>query len=339
MKFFASDVHRQHHGLELDDGALVRSYEGPDRADLIANALTAAGHELSPPGPLDLELVGRVHAGEYIEFLQSAWTRWAERIDHGPAAMGFTWPTRGLHAVRPDDLIGQLGFHSFAADCSIVAGTWEAAASAASIATSAAHHLVQTGDVSFGLCRPPGHHATRDQFGGYCYLNNAAIAAQHLRDSGMERVAVLDVDYHHGNGTQAIFWDRSDVLFVSLHADPKLEFPWFAGHASEVGAHGGEGWNVNLPLPYGVDMAMYAEALNVACDRIVDASVDAVVVSLGVDTYVDDPLGQFRLTTADFARIATRIAAMKIPMIVLQEGGYATEAIGTNVASFLEPLS
>lgn len=339
MRVFASDVHRSHHCLELDDGALVRSYEGPDRADLISDALGAAGHELVEPETLERSSLERVHTPEYVDFLQTAWNRWAERRDHGPAAMGFTWPTRGLNAGRPDDLIGQLGFHSFAADCSIVDGTWSAAESAAAIAVSAADHLVTAGETGYGLCRPPGHHATADQFGGYCYLNNAAIAAQHLRDAGMERVAVLDVDYHHGNGTQSIFWNRNDVLFVSLHADPKLEFPWFAGHEAETGAGDGAGWNLNLPLPYGTDMASYAEALDAACARVVDANVDALVVSLGVDIYQDDPLGQFRITTDDFGRIATRIAAMNIPMLILQEGGYATEAIGTNVASFLEPLS
>ncbi len=342
MLIIASDEHRAHHSLELSDGRLMDSWEGPDRADLIADALRSAGHTFAEPAPLDLELVGRIHTAEYVELLATAWDRWQEQDDPPPAAMGFTWPTRGLAADRrPSDLIGQLGFHSFAADCSIVAGTWSAVQSAAAAAVTATDRVLD-GTAAYALCRPPGHHATADQFGGYCYLNNAAVAAQHLRDRGASRVTVLDVDYHHGNGTQSIFYDRNDVHFVSIHADPVEEFPWFAGHADERGTGAGEGWNLNLPLPRGTGRAAWFDALTTAVQAITTAGTDAVVVSLGVDTFEDDPLGTFDITTDDFTRMAEAIGetatSLGAPLVVIQEGGYATEAIGANVNAFLTPL-
>jgi acetoin utilization deacetylase AcuC-like enzyme len=253
--------------------------------------------------------------------------------------MGFTWPTRGMRAQRPDDLIGQLGYHSFASDCSITAGTWTAVREAAATAVTATDLMVQHGLTTYGLCRPPGHHATADQFGGYCYLNNAGLAAQRLLNGDASRVAILDVDYHHGNGTQAIFADRSDVLFVSIHADPTFEFPWFAGHADEIGVGDGEGWNLNLQLPAGTTMLGWMTALETALTRIADADVDALVVSLGVDIYEHDPLGTFAISTTDFATIGAAIDAVGLPTVVLQEGGYAVGDIGANVAAFLQPFS
>ena len=335
MLIIGSDVHQQHHCLELTDGQVAPSIEGPQRADLIADALREAGHTMSAPDPVDMDLLAQIHTPEYLAFLETAWSRWQDRENPGPAAMGFTWPSRGLESVRPDDLIGQLGFHSFAADCSIVAGTWAAATEGVAIATTAAERMLTTGAPTFGLCRPPGHHATADQFGGYCFLNNAAAAAQHLRNRGAERVAVLDVDYHHGNGTQSIFYQRADVLFVSLHADPLFEFPWFAGHSDETGHGIGEGWNVNLPLQRGDRIDVYLQALEQGLQRVEEARVDALVISLGVDTFSDDPLGTFHIETPDFQTIARRIAAANIPTTIVLEGGYAVEEIGLNVAAFL----
>lgn len=334
MLVVASDDHRAHVSLEIHNGVMSKSHEGPDRADAIAKTLAAAGHELTAPEPVDLALVRRVHTSEYVDFLSTAWDRWSERED-GPAAMSFMWPARGFGARRPDDLIGQLGYHSFAADTTIVPGTWTAITSSAAIATTAADRLLAGGSTTYGLCRPPGHHASNDQFGGYCYFNNAAVAAQRLRDGGAERVAIIDVDYHHGNGTQSIFYDRDDVVFVSIHADPRDEFPWFAGYGNETGIGAGEGSNLNLPLPRGTGRATWFDALDAAMSFLDAAGVDAVVVSLGVDAYVGDPLGTFELTTDDFAIAAQRIAALGRPTVVIQEGGYAGEALGTNVAAFL----
>jgi acetoin utilization deacetylase AcuC-like enzyme len=339
VRVVASDVHRAHHSIEFSHGKLALSEEGPERADLIANALRAAGHEFSEPNDVGVELLGQIHTPEYLGFLATAWDRWVERDEIGEAAMGFAWPTRGMRAKRPDDLIGQLGYHSFAADCSITVGTWPSVREAAAIAVTATDLMVQHAETTYGLCRPPGHHATVDQFGGYCYLNNAAIAAQRLLDGGASRVAILDVDYHHGNGTQSIFADRSDVLFVSIHADPTYEFPWFAGHADEIGTGDGKGWNLNLPLPVGTAMLGWMAALDTALTRIADAEVDALVVSLGVDIYEHDPLGTFTIATADFGVIGASIEAAGLPTVVLQEGGYAVGDIGANVAAFIQPFS
>ena len=334
----ASDVHRLHAGFELHDGAFVESFESPFRADVIAAALRSAGHDFRTPEPVDLDLLRRVHTAEYVDFLANAWRRWVERGEAGPAAMGHTWPARGFSDRRPDDLIGQLGYHSFAADSTIVDGTWTAAAESAALATTAADLVADGAGVAYALCRPPGHHAMRDQFGGYCYLANSAIAAQRLLDRGMDTVAVLDVDYHHGNGTQQIFEDRADVFTISIHADPVDEFPWFSGFADETGTAGGEGRNLNLPLPRHTDMEEWMAALDVALDRLRGAGVDALVVALGVDTHVDDPLGTFRLETHDFTEAARRVARLDRPTVVVQEGGYANDALGTNVGAFLDGL-
>jgi len=318
---------------------MVRSSESPERADMIEEVLRSAGHDFVEPVAVDVDLVRRVHAPDYAEFLESAWERWVERGEEAPAAMGFMWPTRGLTAMRPEDLVGQLGYYSFAGDTTIVGGTWQASHAAASIAVTAADHVIDNAVTAYGLCRPPGHHAMADQFGGYCYLNNAALAAQRFRDRGAERVAVLDVDYHHGNGTQSIFYERSDVVVVSIHADPAEEFPWFSGRASETGTGAGADANVNLPLARGTDFVRWSAALDEAIRQVRAAKVDALVVSLGVDTYEHDPLGTFTLTTDNFAAVASQISSLDLATVVLQEGGYAVDDLGRNVARFLEPLS
>lgn len=335
MIVIGSDVHRSHHGLELHGGSMLPSSEGPDRADVIAAALRAAGHHIESPGSFDRTNAERVHTGEYLDLLETAWSRWTSLPDAGPAAMSFSWPSRTATSVRPDDLIGQLGFHSFAADCSIVEGTWSAVTTAAAMAQTAVDRVDAGARSAYALCRPPGHHATADQFGGYCYVNNAAVAAQRLRDRGARRIAVLDVDYHHGNGTQSIFWSRSDVLTISLHADPMFEFPWFVGHAHERGDGDGDGWNLNVPLPRSTAFAEWSVALESAMQRIVESGAEALVVALGVDTYSQDPLGTFDFVTEDYAAMAGRIAEVDLPTVIVQEGGYAVDDIGLNVASFL----
>lgn len=339
MIVVASDAHRDHHASELHDGDFGPSFEGPERAERIASALAAEGHALVGPDPLDLDLVGRVHDADYVEFLADAWDRWTERGLTAPMAMAHTWPPRGSAGRRPTDLVGRLGYHSFAADTTIGAGTWSAVSSSAALAQSAADRLAADGEAVYALCRPPGHHATTDQFGGYCYLNNAAVAAQRLVDRGSATVAVLDVDYHHGNGTQHIFEARRDVFVASVHADPIEEFPWFSGHADETGVDDGAGWTLNLPLPRGTDVPTWMATLDRAVDRIGDLGVEALVVSLGVDTYVGDPLGTFALDTGDFTLAARRIAELGLPTVVVQEGGYADDALGRNVAAFLAGLS
>ena len=333
MLIVASDDHRGHRYRELHNGEMVDGFERPERADVIAAALRAGGHEFVEPAMVDRELLGRVHTPEYVELLETAWDRWVDAGHTAPAAMGFMWPTGGFTDRQPADIVGLLGRHSFSADTSIVRGTWAAVSSSAAIAMTAADRTLDVAESAYGLCRPPGHHAGRDRFGGYCFVNNAAVAAQRLRDRGLARVGVLDVDYHHGNGTQEIFYERDDVLVVSIHADPVEEFPWFAGFADEQGVGEGEGSNLNLPLPRGVSRGDWFDALDQALARL--DSVDALVVSLGVDTFEGDPLGTFSLTTDDYGRMATEIAALGVPTVLVQEGGYESEDLGRNVATFL----
>jgi acetoin utilization deacetylase AcuC-like enzyme len=187
----------------------------------------------------------------------------------------------------------------------------------------------------FALCRPPGHHASKDQFGGYCFYNNAAIAAQHMRDQGAAKVAILDVDFHHGNGTQAIFYDRDDVLFLSLHGDPAEAFPYFLGYAEETGLGVGEGYNVNYPMPPKTPYAKWSEALDHALDRIRAFGAESLVVSFGADTFEQDPISFFKLTSADFIDMGRRIATLNLPTLTVMEGGYAVSEVGTNTVNLL----
>lgn len=333
MLVIASDAHREHRYRELHNGEMIDGLERPERADVIAAALRANGHEFAAPDVVDIELLGRVHTPAYVDLLRTAWEQWVDQGHTAAAAMGFMWPTRGFSDRIPTDIVGLLGRHSFSADTSIVPGTWTAASSAAAIAATAADRTIDDGATAYGLCRPPGHHAGRDQFGGYCFMNNAAVAAQRLRERGVARVGVLDIDYHHGNGTQEIFYERGDVMFVSVHADPVEEFPWFAGFADERGAGEGQGSNLNLPLPRGASSESWFDALERGLDALAD--VDALVVSLGVDAFEGDPLGTFNLTTADFDVAAERIRSLCVPTVLVQEGGYEASALGTNVATFL----
>ncbi len=339
MRVLHSPAHRAHHGNELGSGRLAPSWECPERADLVLDALVAAGFDdrVEPPPATEAELTA-VHDPDYVRFLATAHDRWVAEGREGDA-MGFGWAQRRCAPRRPDDLDGELGWYSFAADCSITAGTWAAVTASAGLALAAADriaHGVAAGAAAFALCRPPGHHATRDQFGGYCYVNNAALAAQRLRDLGAARVTVLDVDYHHGNGTQDIFWERADVQVVSLHADPRQQFPWFTGFADETGAGSGEGANLNLPLPRGTDGGSWLDALEFAFGAVRAFGPEAVVVSLGVDTAAGDPISDFGLEPDHFRTAGARIGALGLPVAFLLEGGYATADVGGNVVAVLQ---
>ncbi|WP_310057561.1 histone deacetylase family protein [Lysobacter niastensis] len=321
--------------MELHRGELVPCYEMPARVDHILAAIARAGWAVEAPREYDDAVFTSVHDADYLAFLRGAYDAWRAEGRDGFMLPG-AFPARGLRRDRvPTGLHARLGYYAFDAGSPIVAGTWQAARAAAHCALTAAD-LVAAGERStYALCRPPGHHAGRGMLGGYCFLNNAALAAQRLRDAGMARIAVLDVDYHHGNGTQEIFWDRDDVLFVSIHGDPNTEYPFFLGHADERGAGAGEGYNHNFPLPRGTDWAGYAAALETALGHVVDYAPQALVVSLGVDIFEGDPISQFRLGAADFTRLGAHIAALELPTVLVQEGGYAVAEIGDNVASVL----
>jgi acetoin utilization deacetylase AcuC-like enzyme len=229
-----------------------------------------------------------------------------------------------------------MGLFSYDAGTPLTSGTWAAAREGAGCALAAARSLLDGGRSAFALTRPPGHHAGPDFFGGYCFLNNAAIAAQALRDGGMARVAVLDIDYHHGNGTQAIFYGRGDVFFASVHGDPHTEYPYYLGYADERGEGAGRGCNLNLPLARGSDFAAWRTSLAEALRAIAAFGAQAVVVSLGVDTFEGDPISGFRLRSDDYLRVGEDIAALALPAAFVFEGGYAVAEVGLNAVNVLE---
>ena len=336
MKTVHSEKHRLHAAREeYIRGKWVPSFEMPRRAELVLEEVKARG--LGPvlePRDFGTEPLLRVHDPDFIGFLSSIWDRWSAENGEIP---GFpnTWrPPRSSNAPtnRPGAEMGR-----FCIDMSspILAGTWEAATSAANSALEGAT-LIRGGERgAFALCRPPGHHAGRDYYGGYCFLNNAAIAAQSFLDAGHRKVAVLDVDYHHGNGTQDIFYGRDDVMTVSIHADPAHEYPYYCGHADETGEGAGLGMNVNLPLPLGSDWRAYGPSLDQAVERLVSFGADAVVVSLGVDTFGGDPISKFKLVSEDYSAMGSAIAASGRPTLFVMEGGYAVAEIGINTVNVL----
>lgn len=333
-----SELHQLHHGqLEMMGGELVPVFEKPARAEVVLARIREVGlGQVRAPQAFGKEPILRVHRPRFVHFLQTAWDEWSKlgRTHH---ALPFILPVRYTnHEREPHSIDGRLGFYSLDMATPITAGTWQAATASVNVALTAARHVRDGARAAFALCRPPGHHASPDYLGGYCFLNNAAIAAQYLRDQGAGRVAVLDIDYHHGNGTQVIFYDRPDVFTISLHADPSVEFPYFLGYADEKGVGAGAGFNLNYPMPWGTGLEVWMEALEDACVQLTAYSPDLLVVPLGVDTYQGDPVSRFKLDSPDFLKIGERIARLGLPTLFVMEGGYALEEIGINVVNALQ---
>lgn len=336
MRIIHSDTHRRHAPRrELSGGEMMAAVETPQRIDTILSALTTAAiGPVEQPETFGLAPILAVHTEPYVQFLETVYQKWS--VDYpGCDALPLIWPVKGLRRHLPTSVDGQLGYYSADAGTPVTEGTWAAATASVDIALTATSNVLGGDGLAYGLCRPPGHHATVDIMAGYCYLNNAAVAAQWARDRGAARVAVLDVDYHHGNGTQDIFRARDDVLFVSIHADPAMEYPHFLGYADEMGEGAGEGFTVNLPLPWGTKWPAYATALEHAVAKIETYRPDLLVVSFGADTFKDDPISRFELAEMDFALMGAMVGQMGLPTVVLQEGGYAVEALGRNVVNFL----
>jgi acetoin utilization deacetylase AcuC-like enzyme len=338
-------LHHLHQGREeMFRGRLVPCHETAQRLDHVLAELKRRPQGLlqavvdDVPG-LD-DALARLHTPRYLNFIEQAWNEWVA-IDPAHAqldALPSVWPAPGMRRdVLPDNFAARMGLFSFDAGTPLTAGSWAAARAGAACALTAARE-VSAGRVrsAFALSRPPGHHAGADFFGGYCFLNNAAVAAQTLRDGGAARVAVLDIDYHHGNGTQSIFYERNDVLTVSLHGDPRTEYPFFLGHADERGTGAGIGFNLNLPLPRGTDFARWRAALQAGLSAIQSFGADALVVSLGVDTFEGDPISGFMLRSADYVEVGEDIAAAKLPTVFVFEGGYAVAEVGVNTVNVLE---
>lgn len=340
MITFFNHLHALHQGkLEMFRGQLVPCFEVPARVDHVLAELQQ--RQLGPveqPMAFDDATLARIHTPRYLDFLAHAWDEWValDPANAGRDALPSLWPVRTFRSdVLPANFSAHMGLFSFDTGTPLTAGTWVAARAGAECALSAAQRVADGARAAFALSRPPGHHAGADFFGGYCFLNNAALAAQHLRDQGLQRIAVLDIDYHHGNGTQAIFYERADVLFTSLHGDPHTEYPFYLGYADERGAGAGLGFNHNLPLPRGSGFAVWREALRQALQTIASFRADALVLSLGLDTFDGDPVAGFKLQSEDYLRVGADIAAAGLPTVFVFEGGYAVAEVGINAVNVL----
>ncbi|GIK42209.1 MAG: acetylpolyamine amidohydrolase [Chloroflexota bacterium] len=338
---FYTDMHRLH----ATDQAHLEGYplavdEVPARAEIILQALEAAQlGEITAPVDQGLEPILAVHPADFLEFLQSAYAESA-RQPKGSRLFPDTFATRHTGS-KPRTFPGLKGYYAFDPYSPILAGTWDAAYWSAQCALAATAAVRAGEQVAYALCRPPGHHAAADLYGGYCYLNNAAIAARFLHNNTVSSgqrtaIAILDIDYHHGNGTQVIFYNDPSVLFCSLHADPDHEYPYYWGRADERGEGAGAGCNQNWPLPPGVDDATYLAALGEAVAAIRAFAPQYLLVSAGFDIFADDPVGGFSLTTAGIHQIALQIAALDMPTVIIQEGGYLQEHLGENAVAFLQ---
>jgi acetoin utilization deacetylase AcuC-like enzyme len=344
ITFFTPKHHLHAPEYEFFRGERVACFESPSRADFVQEELVKRGHEIREPSVDSTSVLRQVHSARYLAFLESAWAQWVA-VDAGNAArqpFPSVWPVRTLRSdVEPQNFTAKLGLYSMDNGTPMVAGTWAAAKAGADAAASAAGQVSNGSPhgspvkAAFCATRPPGHHAGADFMGGYCFLNNAAVAAQTLRNAGCAKVAILDVDYHHGNGTQSIFYDRADVLFVSIHGDPRTEYPFYLGHADETGEGIGSGFNLNLPLPAGSSKAVWFAALTKGCEKVKEFGAEALVVSLGLDTFEDDPISTFALKSNDFIELGERLKELALPTVFILEGGYAAKELGLNAGNVL----
>jgi len=347
MKVVHTELHHRHDPrFETYLGLPLPAFEAPARADAIRDALTTdGGFEILQPVDHGLEPILAVHDPGLVRFLEEAWpAAESQRIDR-EFLVADTYPTRGMFEGMSNELVagrpeptavgGRAGWWGLDSSNPIVAGTYEAARGAVDVALTAVDLVLGGEPAAYGLCRPPGHHAAVSMAGGYCFFNNAAIAAEAIVRTTGEDAAVLDVDVHHGNGTQQIFWRRADVRYVSLHADPLRMYPFFLGHADEVGEGPGAGHNLNLPQPPRASNEAYTADLDRALAWIAEAPGSIVVVSLGFDTYEKDPHGDLALTTSGYHEMGRRVAALGRRLVILQEGGYHVGDLGANAVAWL----
>jgi acetoin utilization deacetylase AcuC-like enzyme len=317
----------------MANGAILPNPEQAERIDILLAGARAAGCEVQAPVDAGLGPIAAIHSAEYLTFLQNIYARWRRIEGAGEEVIPNIHPANRGDSY-PKSAIGQAGYHQGDTACPIASGTWEAAYWSAQSAVSAADVVLGGERAAYALSRPPGHHAFGDLAGGFCFLNNSAIAAERFLANGL-RPAILDVDVHHGNGTQGIFYGRRDVLTVSIHADPARFYPFFWGHAHERGEGAGLGYNLNLPLARGTDDAGFLATLDAALAQIRSFGADVVVVALGLDAYEGDPFKGLAVTTPGFARIGAAIAGLGLPTLFVQEGGYICDALGDNLTSVL----
>jgi acetoin utilization deacetylase AcuC-like enzyme len=348
MQYVYSPVHLAHDiTLETYMGVAVPANEVAERAERIRLTLEAdGGFTLTEPTEHGEAAITAVHDPGLVRFLEVAWAELRRQGVPRAFLSADTYPNRAMFegmseaAVgalirEPEFVGGRAGFWGLDSAAPLVAGTYVAARAAVDVALTAVDLVLGGAAMAYGLCRPPGHHAARSMYGGYCFFNNAAIAANAITEATGERVAIIDVDYHHGNGSQQIFWRRGDVRYVSIHADPRRQYPYFLGRADETGEGAGAGENLNIPMPAGASNEEYLAATDRALEAILAVPGSVIVVSLGFDTYGLDPIGDFALTTDVYHEVGRRVAATGRRLVILQEGGYHRPSLGENARAWL----
>jgi acetoin utilization deacetylase AcuC-like enzyme len=347
MRAVYSDRHLRHDVThETILGEEIPAFEVAERAENIREALEAdGGFDIVPPTDHGIEPILAVHDEGLVRFLETCWFEVRRHGIERPALIPDTWPNPAMFAGMSQEAMaklqasstvaGRAGWYGLDSSTPFVEGTYNAARASVDVALTTADLVLGGETVAYGLCRPPGHHAARALYAGYCFFNNAAIAADRIARATGERVGILDVDFHHGNGTQQIFWRRGDVRYASLHGDPDRQYPYFLGRAEETGEGEGSGENLNLPLPAGTDDEAYLATLDRAIDALVEVPSSVIVVSLGFDTFTLDPLGDFALTAEGYHEAGRRVAAAGRLLVILQEGGYHRPSLGANAVAWL----
>lgn len=329
-----SEIQNQHSSSRfLRYGAVTDYPESPERLTRLLAGVRKAGLGLRQPKEFDAAHLAAVHSRRYLDFLENGHAEWMKLPGAFPEIMPSIRPVQ-TPADYPSHILGRAGWHIMDFAGAVTADTWASVRMSAMSALTAADLVSAGADAAYALCRPPGHHAYGERCGGFCYLNNSAIAAQYLRRSH-DRVAILDIDVHHGNGTQGIFYDRNDVLTVSIHADPAGYYPFYYGYADQYGENAGEGFNLNVAVPVKSGDRIWIAALEAAVKRIAEFKPGAVVLALGLDAHEADPLAGGAVTTQGFAAMAKLIAEIRLPTVIVQEGGYLTPMLGDNLAAFL----
>jgi acetoin utilization deacetylase AcuC-like enzyme len=334
MKAVFNAIQLQHAPTRfLSRGHIVGYPEVPERARILLEGARRAGATVHAGRSFEERHIAAVHTPRYLKFLANAFRQWNRPKGAFPEVMPSLRPVE-RPARYPRHITGRAGWHLMDFSCPVTEKTWGAVEASANTALTAAALVAEGERVAYTLCRPPGHHAYADRAGGFCYLNNGAIAAQYLRQTHA-RVAILDIDVHHGNGTQSIFYERSDVLTVSVHADPAHFYPFFYGYEIQRGRGEGTGFNLNVPVPVKSDDEVWLGAVQHAVEAVARHEPGALVIALGLDAHESDPLKGGAMTTDGYARLARAIAALKLPTVIVQEGGYQTAVLADNLAAFL----
>jgi len=334
----SSGRHPHDPGYHIVRGVEQPWLEQPARVDALKAAVRELGLETIQPRDFGMEPILEVHDPNYVAFLQSAYPRWQELRDQGfpasPTVQSSGFTLRDRHRGIPAAISAQVDYYLAGGWAPLAETTYDAAVEAAHCAIEGAEELLAGALSALALCRPPGHHAYADLAGGFCYLNNVAVAAHRLAHR-LGRVAILDIDAHHGNGTQSIFYDRADVLFVSIHADPVFAYPYYCGFADEVGEGAGRGFNLNLPLPKGADDGQFLAALDEALGAVKAFAPAALLVSLGLDASIDDPTALLSVTPKGFEASGAAIGTLNLPTLIVQEGGYDLGGLASSLRHFV----